>query len=95
MTKCKICIWTTPERDESGMAELRKHWSMHHPQQYHEIKLKLAEHDLTTRYCGSCGKSQLSAGYIDTCKKCKAWFCPECDHKVCGNVKANLIKAAA
>jgi hypothetical protein len=98
MTKCKQCAWKTDEKLEStAMQELRKHWQQTHPKAYAKVKQDLATYDSESRFCVTCGKSQLSAGYIDTCRACTGWFCPECkpQHARCANRKSAPTKAAA
>lgn len=99
MIKCKLCPFEPTEKGEAAvMAELRKHWDSKHPKDYRTVKNQLAAHDNASRYCTTCGKSQLSAGYIDTCKRCMAWYCYDCTkaHAKCGkeNTSRAVMEAA-
>jgi hypothetical protein len=95
-TKCKLCEWVTNEKVESqAMQELRKHWADKHRAEYREVKDKLDDFDRGAKFCITCGKSLLSAGFLLKCR-CSGEFCSDCSgaHKMCKGTH-RAVQAAA
>lgn len=98
MNKCKLCDWTTETKGyDETTRNMRKHWAARHKQEATQLQIQLADFEYSKRWCLTCGVSQLSAGSINTCSKCQAWFCPayECiaEHAKCGP-KMEIPRAA-